>query len=84
MKPKNISTDSPALPPSFEATQKPGKRILRIQEVESRVGFKRAYIYRLIRQGKFPQRCRLGVRAVGWDSQQIEEWIEQRLSGATA
>ncbi len=54
-------------------------RILRIAEVEHKTGYKRSYIYRLIRDGLFPDRVKIGVRAVGWDSRKIDEWIEARL-----
>ncbi|CAK7020138.1 helix-turn-helix transcriptional regulator [Saezia sanguinis] len=53
--------------------------ILRIEEVEKRVGFKRSYIYRLMKGGKFPQNGRIGIRAVGWSSHDIDQWIEARL-----
>jgi len=53
-------------------------RMLRRKEVEHRTGFKRAYIYQLIKTGKFPKSRRIGVRAVGWDSAEIEQWIAQR------
>lgn len=53
-------------------------RILRLAEVEARTGFKRAHIYNLMRDGKFPQSVRLGVRAVGWDSLEIAHWIADR------
>lgn len=54
--------------------------ILRIKEVEKRIGFKRSYIYRLMREGKFPQQVRIGLRAVGWSSKDIDQWIEARLN----
>ncbi len=54
-------------------------RILRRAEVEARTGFKRAYIYHLMKEGKFPKALRLGVRAVGWDSIEIDQWITDRL-----
>ncbi|MDD1152698.1 AlpA family transcriptional regulator [Pseudomonas sp. TNT2022 ID357] len=54
-------------------------RILRRPEVEARTGFKRAHIYSLMKQGKFPKALRLGVRAVGWDSNEINQWIAERL-----
>jgi len=53
-------------------------RILRRAEVEAKTGFKRAHIYNLMRDGKFPKAMRLGVRAVGWDSVEIEQWIADR------
>ena len=53
-------------------------RILRRVEVEAKTGFKRAHIYNLMKAGKFPKAVRLGVRAVGWDSVEIEQWITDR------
>ncbi|MGE4593406.1 AlpA family transcriptional regulator [Alcaligenes sp.] len=54
------------------------RRILRRAEVEAKTGFKRAHIYKLMDQGKFPKAMRLGVRAVGWDSAEVEQWIADR------
>jgi len=54
------------------------RRILRLDEVEAKSGFKRAHIYALIRKGEFPQALRLGIRAVGWDSAEVDEWISAR------
>ncbi|MDO9596551.1 MAG: AlpA family transcriptional regulator [Azoarcus sp.] len=56
-------------------------RILRRAEVEAKTGFKRAHIYNLMKEGKFPKAMRLGVRAVGWDSVEVEQWIAERLKG---
>ncbi|WNU98968.1 AlpA family transcriptional regulator [Enterobacter sp. DTU_2021_1002640_1_SI_PRY_ASU_LCPMC_013] len=55
------------------------RRILRRAEVEVKTGFKRAHIYSLMKDGKFPKAIKLGVRAVGWDSAEIEQWIIERL-----
>jgi prophage regulatory protein len=32
-----------------------------------------------MRDGKFPQALRLGIRAVGWDSVEVDQWIAERL-----
>ena len=64
-------SQTPALPPGE-------RRILRLDEVEAKSGFKRAHIYSLMKEGKFPKAMRLGVRAVGWDSVEIEQWIADR------
>ena len=53
-------------------------RILRRDEVEAKTGFKRAHLYNLMRAGKFPKAIRLGIRAVGWDSLEVEQWIAER------
>ena len=58
-------------------------RILRRAEVEAKTGFKRAHIYSLMRKGLFPKALRLGVRAVGWDSVEIDQWIAERLNNRT-
>ena len=68
-----MSSNSPA-PPALNE-----RRFLRRDEVEQRTGFKRAHIYTLMRSGRFPQSVRLGVRAVGWDSSEIDAWIAARL-----
>ena len=46
----------------------PERRILRRPEVEAKTGFKRAYLYSLMKAGQFPKAIKLGIRAVGWDS----------------
>lgn len=56
------------------------RHIMRREEVERKTGFKRAHIYSLMKEGKFPQARRIGLRAVGWDSLEIEQWINQRLA----
>ena len=55
------------------------RRTLRRAEVEAKTGFKRAHIYSLMKEGRFPKALRLGVRAVGWDSTEIDQWIADRL-----
>ena len=59
------------------------RRILRRAEVEAKTGFKRAHIYNLMKKREFPQALRLGVRAVGWDSTEIDQWIAERLNHRT-
>lgn len=56
------------------------RHIMRRDEVERKTGFKRAHIYNLMKVGKFPKAKRIGLRAVGWDSLEIERWISERLT----
>ena len=66
--------------PIVEAPQLQAERhIMRRDEVERKTGFKRAHIYNLMKEGKFPQAKRIGMRAVGWDSLEIERWVVERL-----
>ena len=50
-------------------------KILRRSEVVARVGLSRATIYRMISSGEFPRSVRIGVRATGWRSDEVEEWL---------
>ncbi|MHC8349815.1 AlpA family transcriptional regulator [Pseudomonas sp. RT4P38] len=58
-------------------------RILRLSDVEQKSGFKRAHIYNLMSQDKFPRSIRLGVRAVGWCAAEVDQWITDRLQDRT-
>lgn len=67
--------------PIVEAPQPQVERhIMRRDEVERKTGFKRAHIYNLMKEGKFPQAKRIGLRAVGWDSLEIDRWVTERLA----
>ncbi|WPN49167.1 AlpA family transcriptional regulator [Pseudomonas sp. P8_241] len=55
------------------------RRILRLPEVMAIVGFGRAHIYNLMAEGKFPRAQRISIRAVGWDSKKIDEFVAQQL-----
>ncbi len=56
-------------------------RILRLPEVERLTGYKRSSIYRMVKEGLFPHQRRIGPGAVGWDSREVETWIEEKLAG---
>lgn len=52
--------------------------IMRRAQVEQKTGLKRTQIYTLMKNGKFPKALRIGLRAVGWDSAEVEQWIDER------
>lgn len=54
-------------------------RLIRLPEVQHRVGLGRSTIYRWMAEGKFPKPVQLGGYAVAWAEDEIEEWISQRL-----
>lgn len=54
------------------------RRVLRRIDVEHKTGLKRAHLYALMREGRFPKSFPLGIRAVGWDSLEIDQWIAER------
>jgi prophage regulatory protein len=55
------------------------RRIMRLPEVIAASGYKRTSIYNLMAIGKFPAARKLGPRAVGWDSQEVEAWVASKL-----
>jgi prophage regulatory protein len=65
------STSAPAISPSH--------RILRLPDVMSRVGLRRASIYLHMTKGSFPKPISLGARAVGWLESDIDGWIAARI-----
>jgi prophage regulatory protein len=53
--------------------------IERLPVVMARTGRSRPSIYLDMKKGLFPQRFRVGIRAVGWLSSDIDAWIESRV-----
>ena len=50
-------------------------------EVDARVPYSRAHLYRLEDQGEFPKRKRIGANRIAWVRAEIEQWLAQRLEG---
>lgn len=53
--------------------------ILRLPQVQTRVGLSRSSIYLSISQGSFPKPVKLGARAVGWLESDIAAWLTHRI-----
>ena len=53
-------------------------KILRLPALLARVGISPATVYRMISSGEFPRSVRIGVRATGWRSDEIDEWLASR------
>ena len=50
-------------------------RLIRLPEVQHRVGLGRSTIYRWMAEGKFPKPIQLGGYSVAWAENDIDEWI---------
>ncbi|MBD9399101.1 helix-turn-helix transcriptional regulator [Pseudomonas sp. PDM11] len=57
------------------------RRIMRLKEVMHVCGISRSTVYSWVGQGQFPQHRRIGGRSVGWDSEEIERWVNRQLNG---
>ena len=51
------------------------KRFYRRSTLEEMLGISRSTIHRLMEDGDFPRPIRLGRRAVGWKSEDIDDWL---------
>lgn len=60
------------------------RRFLRLPAVKQAVGYGRTAIYQKIQAGEFPAPIPLSDngRAVAWDSEAIDAWIESRIKAA--
>ncbi|EBP4364576.1 AlpA family transcriptional regulator [Salmonella enterica] len=50
--------------------------LIRLPEVLKRTGFGKAWIYRLISEGRFPAPVKIGVRAIAFVESEVDEWIQ--------
>jgi prophage regulatory protein len=55
-------------------------RLIRLEEVKRRTGFQKSSIYNRVADGMFPRPVNLGARAVAWVEDEIQEWIDARIS----
>ena len=51
-------------------------RLIRLTEVMNRTGYCKAWIYRLIKDGKFHAPVKIGTRAVAFVESEIDAWIQ--------
>ncbi len=54
--------------------------ILRLAQVREATGLSRSTIYEYMRRGDFPASRQLGLRAIGWISSEIFQWIATRTT----
>ena len=53
--------------------------ILRLPQVKKLTGKCRTAIYFEMKTGTFPKQIPIGARAVGWDSDEVQAWIDHTL-----
>jgi|TARA_B110001450_G_scaffold232499_1_gene235116 prophage regulatory protein len=51
-------------------------KILRRKDIENQFGLSRSTIYAMMANGRFPKPVKLGHRAVGWRSDDLQSWFE--------
>ena len=58
------------------------RALLRLQQVLALTGLARSTLYKLVSERSFPAPIPLTGRAVAWDSQAVDAWIESRITAA--
>ena len=48
-------------------------------EVDARIPYSRAHLYRLEDQGDFPKRKRIGANRIAWVCTEVEQWLAERM-----
>ena len=54
--------------------------LIRLSEVQRRTGYSKAWIYRLLKEERFPASIKIGSRAIAFIESEIDEWINQRIA----
>ncbi len=62
-----------------KVSRQPVMRLIRLKEVQHRVGLGRSTIYRWMDEGKFPRPHTLGGYVVAWLESDIDSWISSKL-----
>ena len=60
----------------------PNERALRLRQVSQLTGLGRSMIYQMQAEGRFPQRIKLGERAVGWLESEVRDWLATRVDAS--
>jgi len=58
------------------------QRLLRLRDVCHATGLCRSMIYKLEAEDRFPQRVKIGSRAVGWVEGEVAEWVAGRIASS--
>ena len=67
------------LGPPVKPLRDPNERALRLRQVSQLTGLGRSMIYQMQAEGRFPQRIKLGERAVGWLESEVRDWLARRI-----
>ncbi|KAA1181332.1 helix-turn-helix transcriptional regulator [Photorhabdus heterorhabditis] len=58
--------------------------LIRLPEVQRRTGYSKAWIYRLIKEDKFPKQVKIGPRSVAFIESEIDGWVDQCIAESRA
>ncbi len=57
-------------------------RYIRFKELRQLIPLGRTTIWRMMREGRFPQSRRIGKMAAAWLESEVEDWIKERAQAS--
>jgi prophage regulatory protein len=54
--------------------------LLKLRDVRDATGLSKTAVYKLQRNGQFPQAVRIGERAVAWPESEVAAWVAARVA----
>jgi prophage regulatory protein len=58
-------------------------RLLRLGEVMTKTGLSRSTLYMMVNKSRFPAPVNIGLRAVAWVDDEVDQWILDRINKRT-
>ena len=55
-------------------------QLLRLPDVLARTGLSRSRLYAALADRSFPQPVKISPRAVAWPTEEVDDWISQRIA----
>lgn len=56
------------------------ENLIRLPEVQRRTGYGKAWIYKLINAGKFPQSVKIGTRSIAFIESEVDQWVASKIA----
>lgn len=59
-------------------------RLIRLNQVMTKIGMGRSWVYAKVAEGAFPQPVNFGGRAVAWLESEVDAWILEQVASRKA
>lgn len=56
--------------------------LIRLPEVLKRTGFSRPWVYKLLKQKRFPPPIKIGGWAIAFVESEVNDWIDQQIANS--
>lgn len=56
------------------------QNLIRLPEVQRRTGYGRAWIYKLMENGEFPQQVKIGIRSIAFVESEVDKWVADKIA----